>query len=421
MTMSRWLGRRYFTLMLAALMLSASCTGGAREKSTADEHTQEKDGHAGEAQDQAQKDKHEGEHDEERIQLTEAALQTVTFKTVPLQRRALEREIRATAVVEPNEYRLAHVSPRISGRVMTVTGLLGDSVKQGQILAELDSLELGQTKAEYLTARTNLEVARANYEREKRLFKQKISSEKDYLDAQGAFLRADTQRKANREALRLVGLTDKEIGRLAWGGGKHPLSHFPLIAPFSGTVVEKHITIGELLSPEDKPYTIADLSTLWVLLDLYEKDLGQVRPGVEVRIAVEAYPDEVFEGKVTYISDLLDETTRTARARVEIPNPDRKLKPGMFATASLLVPVPSATAVLAIPADAIQRVRGKPVAFVQEGEHVFAARELTLGRNSGSYTEVLEGLSEGERVATEGGFYLKASLLKEEMGEGHAH
>ena len=417
MRIHRWIGRRSCSLLFVVFMLNASCTGEAKEKSARDGQASEANGHVGGAPDLA----HTDAHTDERIRLTAAALQTVAFETVPVRRQTLEREIRATAVIEPNAYRLAHVSPRISGRVMTVTGLLGDSVKQGQILAELDSLELGQTKAAYLTAKANLEVARANYEREQRLFQQKISSEKDYLDAQGAFLRADTQLKASREALRLVGLSDREISRLAWGGGKRPLSHFPLTAPFPGTVVEKHITIGELLRPQDKPYTIADLSTLWVLLDLYEKDLGRVRPGVQTRITVEAYPDEAFTGTVTYISDLLDETTRTARARVEIPNTGRKLKPGMFATARLLVTVPNAAAVLAVPAEAIQRVRGKSLAFVQEEERVFVARELTLGRTAGSYTEVLEGLREGEYVVTEGGFYLKSSLLKEEMGEGHAH
>lgn len=397
-------------LCTGALITSAGCTGEEGQQAGEEGHAVEGEEHA-----------HEGEHGEERITLPEEALQIVPFKTVVVQRRGLEQTIQATAVIEPDETRLAHVSLRIPGRVIDVQAFLGDTVKAGHILAELDSLELGQAKAEYLKAQAGLEVAQANYTREERLFKQKISSEKEYLDARGEFLRADAQLKATREALRLLGLTDTEIKKLSWGGGKHPLSHFPLLAPFPGTVVEKHITLGEFLKPEDKPYTIADLSTLWIQLDIYEKNLGRIHPGVQARLAVDAYPEESFHGTVTYISDLLDEKTRTARARVEIPNPDRKLKPGMFATAIVSVPVPGATEVLAAPAAGIYQVRGKPTAFVQEDTRVFVPRELKLGRDSGAYQEIVAGLQEGERIVTEGGFYLKSTLLKEEMGEGHGH
>lgn len=363
----------------------------------------------------------EGEHSDERITLPEEALQTIPFKTVVVQRRGLEQTIQATAVIEPDETRLSHVSPRVPGRVIDVQAFLGNTVKAGQILAELDSLELGQAKAEYLKARADLEVAEASYAREQRLFKQQISSEKDYLDAKNLFLRANAQFKASREALRLLGLADKEIKGLTWGGGKHPLSHFPLLAPFSGTVVEKHIGLGEFLKPEDKPYTIADLSTLWIQLDIYEKDLRHVDVGTPARLQVDAYPEEVFQGTVTYVADLLDEQTRTARARVEIPNPDRKLKPGMFATAVLSVPVPGGSEVLAAPEEAIYQIHGKPTAFVQKDRGMFVPRTLTLGRDSGAYREIVAGLWEGERIVTEGGFYLKSTLLKEEMGEGHGH
>ena len=361
------------------------------------------------------------EHGEEKIELSQSALQAVAFQTVTVQRRKLEQEIRATAVIKPNENRLAHVSPRIPGKAITVKAMLGDPVEPGQALAELDSLELGEKKAAFLQTRTNLEVARRNYEREERLFKARISSEKEYLESKGEFERSQAASQAAREALRLVGLADAEINKVTWGDKGRSLSRFPLVAPFAGTVVEKHVTVGELVKPEDKPYTIADLSTLWILLDVYEKDLGRISGGVETRLAVEAYPGKLFQGKVTYVSNLLDETTRTAQARVEIPNPDHKLKPGMFVTATIAIPVPDAADALAIPTAAVQQVRGKPMAFVREAEGVFVPRELQLGRDSGPYVEVREGVQEGEQVVTEGGFYLKSTLLKEEMGEGHAH
>lgn len=416
MTIPKWILVAFAAFSGGAVLLTAGCLNEGGRSETKGKPAGETAEHAHDAAEPTAQD-----HGEERITLPPAALQTVSFTTVPVERRGLEQEIRATAVIKPNENRLAHVSPRIPGKAIVVKALLGDPVEPGQTLAELDSLELGERKAAFLQARTNLDVARRNYEREERLFKQQISSEKEYLETRGEFERSQAAYRAAREALRLVGLADAEIEKITWGGKNHSLSHFPLVAPFAGTVVEKHITIGELIEPEEKPYTITDLSTLWILLDIYEKDLGRVSLGADARLSIDAYPGELFQGKVTYVSNLLDEASRTAQARVEIPNPDHKLKPGMFVTATITVPVPDATAVLAIPDTAIHQVRGTPVAFVREQEGVFVPRELKLGRDSGAYTEVLAGVKEGELVVTEGGFYLKSTLLKEEMGEGHAH
>jgi cobalt-zinc-cadmium efflux system membrane fusion protein len=403
MARQKWLRSICLGVLVATLFVTAGCQ---RE---------------GGRQEAREKHAHDTDHVEERIALSAEAQRTVAFRIVTVQRRGLEQEIRTTAVIESNANRLAHISPRIPGRVVEVKAFLGDVVKAGHILAELDSLELGQAKAAYLTAKADREIAQAHYQREERLFRQQISAEKEYLAARGEFLRADIQWKAARETLRLLGLADREIEQLDWRGGKQPLSRFPLLAPFAGTVVEKHVALGALLKPEDHPYTVADLSTLWVVLDIYEKDLNLIHVGAQARLMVDAYPGESFQGTITYISDLLDKTTRTAQARVEIANPDRKLKPGMFVMAVVTATMPNATEVLAIPAAAVHRVREQPVAFVREAEGVFVPRQLKLGYAAGEYVEILEGLTEGEQVVTEGGFYLKSALLREEMGGEHAH
>ncbi|HZR70887.1 MAG TPA: efflux RND transporter periplasmic adaptor subunit [Burkholderiales bacterium] len=396
--------RRGWVFLSAVLLLAAACR---REKDKASEPgASPEEEHA-----------HEGAGGE-RVTLSPEALKAVVLKTAPVERRRLEEQIRATAVIKPNEYRLAHVSPRIGGRAIEVKALLGDAVKPNEPLALLDSLELGEKKSAFLQARTNLEVARRNYAREERLFKQRISSEKEYLEAKGEFERSEAAFRAAREALRLVGLTDEEIDGIACGGKGHPLSHFPLIAPFAGTVVEQHIAIGELVEPNETPYTIADLSTVWVLLDVFEKDIAHVRVGSAVQVAVDAYPGEMFRGTVAYLSNLLDPSTRTALARVEIDNRDGRLRPGMFATATISIPSASTgPGSFVVPRDAVQQVRGRAVAFVEEQPGTYRMRELGLGKDSGPEVEVLAGLTEGERVVTEGAFYLKSTLLKEEMGE----
>lgn len=353
----------------------------------------------------------------EEVTLSPEALQAVSLKTTVIERRALEEEIRATAVIKANENRLAHVGPRIAGRAIEVKALLGDVVESGQRLAELDSFELGEKKASFMQARTSVEVAKRNYAREQRLFTQHISSEKDYLEARGEFERSESAYQAAREALRLLGLTDAEIEGLSWGGRDHPLSHFPLIAPFAGTVVEQHITIGELIEATETAYTIADLTVVWVIVDIFEKDLAQVRVGSDVRLAMEAYPGDSFRGTVAYLSSLLDPGTRTAQARIEIDNRDGRLRPGMFATAAITIPSAEDEKHVVVPRDAVQEVRGKSVAFVEETPGTYRVREVALGKDSGPDVQVLAGLAEGDRVVTEGGFYLKSSLLKEEMGE----
>ncbi|GIW42389.1 MAG: RND transporter [Candidatus Binatia bacterium] len=362
----------------------------------------------------------EKEDSRDLVRLDSEAERNLGLRLAEVRRRPVWREIRATAVIGPNEYALAHVSPRIAGRAVRVYAALGDDVKEGEILADLDSLELGEKKARYLEARANLEVARRNFRREKRLYEKKISSEREFLEAKGAFERAEAAYQAAYEALRLLGLSDEEIEKLEWGPRGRPLSYFSLTSPLAGTVIARHITVGELVTPADRPFTVADLSVVWILLDVYEKDLRHVAVGQTVRIEVDALPGETFQGSVTYVSNVLDPETRTAKARVEIPNADRRLRPGMFARAMVQVPDPSRPVALAVPEEAIQRVDGKPVVFVVEGSGLYRARRVQAGRKSAGLVEILRGLEEGERVVTRGAFYLKSELLEEQMGE-HGH
>jgi len=378
----------------------------------------EKEEHADEGE-QAHEEEN-GHEDEGHIELTPEALESISLKTATAERRPVGGEIKTTAVIEPDNTRIAHVTPRIPGRVSSVNAFLGDKVTKGQVLAELDSIELGQAKSEYLKARADLEVARANFSREERLYGRQITSEKEYLDAKGEFLRAEAALNTSAETLRLLGLSDADVKAISWTERKSPPSIFPLKAPFDGTIIEKHTVLGELISPENNAYTIADLTHLWIQLDVYEKDLRHVSKGKPVDVTVDAYPGEKFTGEVTYVSDVLDESTRTARARVEIENEDGRLKPGMFASALITIPGEGGDA-LTVPSSAVQQVRGKPTVFVREGEGVFEAKEITAGREAGGYVEILGGVSPGDEVVTEGGFYLKSLMLKDEMGEGHAH
>lgn len=352
------------------------------------------------------------------IHLTPEAIQTIGLQTEAARAQELTSRLVTTAVIKPNEYRIAHVSPRIPGKAVEVYAKLGDNVKKGTVLAELDSLELGTKKAELLRAEADLNVTRRNYDREKGLYAKQISSERDYLAAKGDFERSEAAYNEAREALRLLDLPDSAIARITWSGAGGRLSWFPLISPFGGTVIERHITVGEQIRPDETVLTIADLDVVWLLADIYEKDLGRVAVGDSVQVSVDSYSGEVFRGHIAYISNTVDSATRTASARVEIDNPDHRLHIGMFATARIaLRPAPNErVAGVMVPIDSVQRVGTKSVVFVEQTLGAYFPREVALGNTSSNDAEIVSGLSAGERVVSKGSFYLKSILLRESIG-----
>lgn len=345
------------------------------------------------------------------------ALTGQAFQTSVIERRPFRDEITATATIKPNEYRLAHLSPRIEGRVIDVKAVLGQHVKAGQVLALMDSIELGQKKSDFLQAKTNHEVDKRNYVREEGLYKEQITSEKEFLDAKGRHEKSLAAFRAAHEALRLIGLSEADIMRIDWSTKGQPLSYFPLVSSLNGTVIERTITLGELITPKDKAFTIADLSTVWIILDVYEQNLAAVRKGAEVEITVDAFPGETFKGTIVYLSEVLNPETRTIDARVEIPNPQRRLRPGMFARAAIILPG-RGSAALVVPLAALQQVNDKTVVFVEKKSGTYEVRQVTVDRRSPLYGEIREGLHDGETVVTTGSFYLKSILLKEQIGGG---
>jgi membrane fusion protein, heavy metal efflux system len=331
-----------------------------------------------------------------------------------VRRGAVPQTITTTAFIEPNANRIVNVTPRLPGKAVQVLVDLGDAVKQGQRLALLDSVELREARAQYVKSKVSMDAARVEYERQQRLYEKGIAAQRNLLDAQREYRVAKAEFEAAQEKLRLYGLSPREIEAIAQGHAETNAS-FPVLAPFAGTIVDKRVSLGEVVAPEKSLFTIADLSTVWILLDIYEKDLAKVQVGDEVNLSVAAYPDQHFAGKITYISDLMDEKTRTAKARVEARNPDRKLKPGMFAEAKIVTQQGTKTALL-VPKSAVVYLEEGPVVFV-EAEGGFVARKVTLSEAGEEILAITEGLSGGERVVTRGAYELKAELLKGQIGE----
>jgi cobalt-zinc-cadmium efflux system membrane fusion protein len=328
----------------------------------------------------------------------------------PAKKQHIAGVISATGKVEANADRIAHVSPRISGKIVAVKASLGDSVSAGQSLATLDSVELGEALGRYHQSRTKLTLAQSNMDRIKGLVEKKIAARKDILQAETDFKSIQTELHTDEERLSLYGVSTSDLK-----GENHKKPLLPVRSPIAGIITEKHAIVGELSDPSKSLYTVADLSSVWVLVDIHEKDLAKVHKGQAAIVSVSAFPDQKLKGRITYIADLVNEATRTVKARVAVANPGRKLKPEMFATVELTLPA-DAAATLAVHEDALQEIDGKKVLFVVDDKGVeFAPRTVEPGRTAGGMVEIVSGLKEGERYAIKGSFILKSELKKGEL------
>lgn len=353
-----------------------------------------------------QAEKKEG-HEAGKLVLSAEAQQAAGITTAPLEERAVQEQIAVTATIGPNQDRYAHIAPRVAGKVIRVMANLGDQVKPGQSLALIDSIEVGEAQSAYAQALSEHALAKSAMDRAEKLFADQIIPQKDYLRAKADYEKAKAVLRAAQDKRQALG-----VGDHASSGGSPSI--FPLVAPFSGTVIEKAAVLGELAQPDRSLFSVADVSTVWIDANLYEKDLSKVNVGSLATITLAAYPGETFQGKVTYISNVIDKDSRTIKARVEIPNRDGRLKLGMFATASIATGG-SAKAPL-LPEDAIVLIQGQPTAFVQEGEG-FEARPVELGDKLHGQVVIRSGIKPGETVVTHGAYALKAKMLKSQIGD----
>ncbi len=307
-----------------------------------------------------------------------------------------------------NEDRTAHVVPRVAGVVEGVSANLGQQVKKGELLAVLASTALSDQRSELLAAQKRLELAESTFQREKKLWEDKISAEQDYLAARTALQEARIATQNATQKLTAIGASGN-------AGNARALNRFELRAPFDGTVVEKHLALGEAVAADANVFIISDLSTVWAEFVIAPKDLDRVRVGETVRIASTAF-DGKAEGKVSYVGSLLGQQTRTATARVTLPNPKMAWRPGLFVTVG--VTDSSAEAAVAIESEALQSDGEKQVVFVAVPGG-FQAQPVKTGRSDGKLVEITEGLKAGAQYVAGNSFVVKAELGK--AGAEHSH
>jgi cobalt-zinc-cadmium efflux system membrane fusion protein len=363
---------------------------------------------------------HEGQGDDSIVRISEEDMKRFGIEVDKAGGGAFDQHIRVPGEIVINSDLLAHIVPRVSGVVRQVRKHLGDFVKKGEIMAVIGSRELADAKSAYLTSIERFHLAEPFFEREEKLWKKKISSEQDFLDAKKNLTEAKIEMQSAKHKLHALGLTMKDIKEIP-SEPAELLTAFDITAPFNGTIIEKDITHGEVVREDDDIFVIANLDTVWVDLRVPQKDVCSIKKGQEVTISGNANATEA-EGIIDYVHPLIDEKTRTKLVRVVLDNTSGLFQPGTFITANVLVENCNAKVVVA--KSVIQDVDGKSCVFVHTGQG-FEPRPVTIGRSNNGYVEITAGLETGEIIVTQNSFRIKAQLEKaaggEQAGHGHSH
>jgi cobalt-zinc-cadmium efflux system membrane fusion protein len=337
--------------------------------------------------------------------------------------------VQATGQVKAVADLIAHISTPVTGRVSDVEIQLGRQVAKGQVLAKIKSDDIGQIQADLLqailqadgeirSARVQLDFSKAAYEREQQLIRERIASRADLEAARTQyqkdlsnyqFLQARRQATVRiaQERLSLYGVTPGVAQTVVRNRRIDP--YIAITAPKSGVLIARNINNGELAEPRQELFTTADLSRVWLVANIYEKDIEKIRLGQAVQITLDSLPGKVYPGRLTYIADTLDPTTRTLSIRADVSNPALTLKPDMFARMQVRI---RDTQVLAVPSSALQRSGDFTFVYVPLGKRVYQERRVEVGLDGGTHVQIIRGLRPGEAVVTHGTLALKGEALK---------
>lgn len=328
----------------------------------------------------------------------------------PVGKAHFSETLRLPGRVALDEHRLARIGPSISGRVAEIKAFIGQNVQKGELLAVLNSNELSTAQAAYLKAKTQVGLHKLAVERARRLFKEGIISQATLREREGALAEAEVEMRAGADQLAVMGMSEEAIRRLTDTGQINSIT--PITATQTGTVIERHLSVGQIAQPADDLYTVADLSRVWVVAEAPEQDAHLVEPGGLAEVEIPALPKQHITGKVIYVADTVNPITRTVTVRMEVENLQRKIKPEMLA--SMVIRRPAETG-LAIPEAAVVRVSDHDHVFVQTAPDRFELRPVELGIEHGGQRRVISGLQENQRIVVEGAFHLNNERIRKEL------
>ncbi|MCC7316649.1 MAG: efflux RND transporter periplasmic adaptor subunit [Planctomycetes bacterium] len=343
------------------------------------------------------------------IRLSPNALKSAGIEVRAAAGATLRRTIRLPGEVELNADRLAHVHTPIGGIVRQVAKGQGDTAAAGELLAVLESRELAEAKAAFLAANERVALAEANFASSEDLRKRNIIPELEFLSARKERSEAQIELRASENKLRALGFSREQIASIS--DQAEGFAMYEIRAPLAGTIVRRNISVGEAIASDAEMFFLADLSTVWVRIGIFSRDLEDVRVGTPVALELGGQGVKA-SAAITYLSPVVDESTRVATARAVILNTDGKWRPGAFVTVELQAGEESVA--LAVPTIAIQFLENRPAVFIELREGEFEPRFVETGRSDAIHTEIVSGLKPGARYVSKGAFVLKAELGKGE-------
>jgi cobalt-zinc-cadmium efflux system membrane fusion protein len=342
-------------------------------------------------------------------------LRDLRITTASVEARKAGENVTMLGELRVNEDVYAEVGAPIAARVLRILTSPGEIVRPGQMLAELQSIELGKARAEYLATKARRDLAQRSLQRKRSLATERIVPQRELQEAEAEAAAAEATLRAAHAALQALGAAADNRD----ASGDTDTSRFPLRSPIGGTIIERSVVLGQVADPAHSLFRIADLSQLWLIVHAFERDAVRVQVGTAARATFPALPGRAFSGTVRLVGNQVDLASRTIPIRIELTNPEGLLRPGMSAAAS--VPLEAeAGIILAVPAATLQRLQEGWVVFLPRGEDQFEIRPVGRGRNLGGEVEVITGLQAGETVVVEGAFLLKGEAEKS-RGEGEHH
>lgn len=345
------------------------------------------------------------------VPLSKDAVDRAGIVVAPVTSGATATDLRLPGVVEPNAYRQVVVTPLVAGRVTKVGPALGDRVRRGQTLAEIYSPALAEAQTRYVSARAMLDAHDRELQRTQKLVEIGAASRQELERIHAEHTAQTAAVQSARSQLELLGMS---AAALEVAPGRSVSSTTTVPAPIDGVVTERGANVGLNVDTATKLFTVVDLSTVWVVADLYEKDVSQVRVGDEAAITTAAHPGVTLRGRVSYIDPQVGAATRTAKVRIEVPNTSGDLRLGMYA--DVVVDGVSGASAPRVARTAVQNVGDRTVVYLANPKEpgTFVEREVRLGPTSGEQIEVLSGVQSGDVVVTEGSFFLRAE--RERLG-----
>ncbi len=347
-----------------------------------------------------------------RISIPADILKSHPLTYVKIRERGFYEEIILPGKVSYDLENLANVGSRVTGRITDVFVKEGDQVRRGSPLAMISSVDLGVAQANYMKSKARLEALKLQADRANELFEKKIISAREFEIANMEYKTVKTEKETSYNALEIYGLTKAEIISLDSGSQKQ--QNLTLRSPIDGTVTDRKAINGQAVVLEENLFVVANLKRLWILLDVYEKDLYSVKIGAEASIFTLGDKPESVKAFVAHVSEVIDQVKHTAEIRLEVINTGFKLKPGQTVSAKVqgLISESKSRKIMVVPSESVHKIEGKSVVFVQYPDGTFEAKEVITGEAIDDDIEIKSGVSLDANIVSEGSFVIKSEYLK---------